>query len=443
MSETLYIRLGSQAQDAIQWLIWSNQEQEVIASGDLNHANDLSHLTEKALQRKVIGFVPANDIAIKRLKVPGKSARAIQAAAPYMLEDDLAQDVESMFFAYANMSKDNDDNNCFAAAVEREQLSQWTSWLSQANITCKTLIPDVLALPFTENSWSAVTLNNQILLRQGKWQGLVVEANVWSLISRQWQKNDANPTDLDESTLITDTDSEAQSATKSNTQLLTQSNTHSQTPVINAYAALPEIVDITVNSMPEELPLALLAQHVDTRLINLLQGEFQVKEKRSANYSTWVWAATIAGIALLTNVVFKAAELTTLNNQIDSIEKEIVSVYKNTFPQTKNVRIATIKSQLNRKLSEVGGGSSQGNFLTMLNKVEPAFNEVSILKPESMKFDSKRNELRVQAVSSNYQSFEKFKKTLEKQSLKVSQGAQNNIDDQVSGSFTISAKGSR
>jgi len=427
MLETLYIRLGSQAHDPIQWLIWSSQQQEVIASGDLSHANDLIHLTEKAAQRKVIGFVPASDIAIKRLKVPGKSARAIQAAAPYMLEDDLAQDVESMFFAYANISKDSDDNNCFAAAVEREQLSQWRSWLSQANITCKNLIPDVLALPFIENTWAAVTLNNQILLRQGKWQGLVVEANVWSLISRQWQQNNANSTELDESTLITDNDSEVQS----------------QTPVINAYAGLPETAEITVNSMPEELPLALFAQHVDTRLINLLQGEFQVKEKRSANYSTWVWAATIAGIALLTNVVFKAAELTTLNNEIDNIEKEIVSVYKNTFPQTKNVRIATIKSQLNRKLSEVGGGSSQGNFLTMLNKVEPAFNEVSALKPESMKFDAKRNELRVQAVSSNYQSFEKFKKTLEKQSLKVSQGAQNNIDNQVSGSFTISAKGSR
>ncbi|XPF92650.1 type II secretion system protein GspL [Colwellia sp. RE-S-Sl-9] len=426
MSETLFIRLGSQEHDPIQWLIWSDQQHEVIASGDLHHASDLTHLTEKAEQRKVVGFVPASAIALKRLKVPAKSTRAMQAAAPYMLEDDLAQDVESLFFAYGNVSKDKDDNNCFTAAVDREQLIRWKTWLSQADIKCKTLIPDVLAMPFTEGQWSAITLNNQILLRQGIWQGLVVEANVWALISQQWVNTKTKELDASE---------------------LEQVDDENEDPInisINAYATLPETLNIDVNAMPEELPLALLAQHVDTKLVNLLQGEFQVKEKRSANYSTWLWVAGIAAIALVTNVALKGAELIKLNNQTAAIEKEIIQVYKDAFPLTKKVRISTIKSQLNRKLSEVGGtASSQGDFLVMLNKVEPAFSEVTVLKPESMKFDAKRNELRVQAVSTNYQSFEKFKLALEKQDLSVSQGAQNNLDDQVSGSFTISAKGSR
>lgn len=433
MLETLFIRLGSKAHHPIQWLIWSDQQQEVIASGDLKHASDLSHLTEKAEQRKVIGFVPASEIALKRLKVPGKSSRAITAAAPYMLEDELAQDVESLFFAYGNLAKDKDENNCFTAAVDREQLESWLLWLSDADIKCKTLIPDVLAMPFKEGQWSAVTLNNQILLRQGIWRALAVEANVWALVSQQWVSNiQHDVTSEAESTSETSDESEGANDTEESPSI-----------IIKAYAELPEISGITIESMPEELPLALLAQHVDVKFFNLLQGEFQIKEKRSANYSHWLWVAGLAGIALLINVALKSSELIQLNNQNTAIETKIIDIYKDTFPKTKKVRISTIKSQLNRKLSEVGGSSSQADFLSMLNKVQPAFSEVASLKPDSMKYDAKRNELRIQAISSNYQSFEKFKIGLEKQSLKVNQGAQNNSGGQVSGSFTITSKGSR
>jgi len=437
MLETLFIRLGSKAHHPIQWLIWSDQQQEVIASGDLNHASELSHLTEKAEQRKVIGFVPASEIALKRLKVPGKSSRAITAAAPYMLEDELAQDVESLFFAYGNLAKDKDENNCFTAAVDREQLESWLLWLSDADIKCETLIPDVLAMPFTERQWSAVTLNSQILLRQGIWQALAVEANVWALVSQQWASSQTVQSDV-----ISEPETES-TAEISDESEDTDDTEESPSIVIKAYAELPETSGVIIEPMPEELPLALLAQHVDIKFFNLLQGEFQIKEKRSANYSHWLWVAGIAAIALIMNVALKSSELIQLNNQNTAIESEIVEIYKDTFPKTKKVRISTIKSQLNRKLSEVGGSSSQADFLSMLNKVQPAFSEVTSLKPDSMKYDAKRNELRIQAISSNYQSFEKFKIGLEKQSLKVNQGAQNNSGGQVSGSFTITSKGSR
>lgn len=436
MLETLYIRLGSKANDAIQWLIWSSQQNEVIASGDLAKASDLSHLAEKAVQRNVVGFAPSSDIAIKRLKVPGKSARAITLAAPYMLEDELAQDVESLFFAYGNLGKDKDENNCFVAAVEREQLTLWLSWLNDAGITCKTLIPDALALPYTEGEWSAITLNDQILLRQGKWEALTIETNVWEVISQQWDSEQADSSDSDKLT-------QASNEGAIEGENKEEGNQISTGVVINAYAALPQTQHITINPMPEELPLALLAQHADTKLCNLLQSEFKVKSKRSANYRHWLWVASIAGIALLVNVMFKGAQLSQLNNQTSAIENEIIQVYKDTFPKTKKVRISTIKSQLKRKLSEVGGSSSDADFLGMLNKVQPAFNAVGALKPDSMKYDAKRNELRIQAISKNYQSFEQFKINLENQSLTVSQGAQNNLGDQVSGSFTITSKGNR
>ena len=109
MTETLFIRLGSQADDTIHWLVvaeTSNDEQEIIASGELKNAQQLGELTSKAQQRQVKILVPGCDVLLKSLQVPAKSSRAMRLAAPYMLEDGLAEEVEQLFFAYADLAKD-------------------------------------------------------------------------------------------------------------------------------------------------------------------------------------------------------------------------------------------------------------------------------------------------------------------------------------------------
>ena len=53
------------------------------------------------------------------------------------------------------------------------------------------------------------------------------------------------------------------------------------------------------------------------------------------------------------------------------------------------------------------------------------------LKPESLKFDGKRQELRLQAVANDYQHFDRFKNALNAANLTVQQGAQNNQGEQI------------
>ncbi len=72
-----------------------------------------------------------------------------------------------------------------------------------------------------------------------------------------------------------------------------------------------------------------------------------------------------------------------------------------------------------------------------MNKITPAFVAVKGLKPETLKYDHKHNEIRMQASAKKYQEFELFKTTLEKAQLTVSQGSQNNQGDQIVGSFSI------
>ena len=406
MAEQLIIRLGSQANEVIHWLIWSPTEQGIIGSGEVSGAQQLSSLQEKSTSRQVIILVPGADVALKRLFVPAKSKKAMQLAAPYMLEDELAQEVEQVFFAYGDVSQHNEKENCFIAAIAKEQMQLWLSWLSAAGIETKRMLPDVLALPDLElddQRWQAIQLKHQVLVRQGPWAGVVIDESLWCSVSELW-------------------------STK-------------QEVSIAAYSQLPETTaTMDIAHKPEELPLALFAQHLSQQTFNLLQGEFKVKTQRSPLLKTWAWAAGFIFCALLLNVIIKSMTLMKINDQQAMIEQQIIAQYKAAFPETQRVRISTIRSQLKRKLAEVGSSTSDGDFLALLVQLQPAFAQVPSLKPDSIKYDNNRNELRLQATAKGYQQFEQFKVLLESKQLSVSQGAQNSQGDEVSGSFSITQK---
>jgi len=415
MAEILYIRLGSQIQDEVSWLIFSASEQEIIASGELTNTQQLGELTDKARQRTVKVFVPGCDVLLKRLNVPTKSQRAMRSAVPYMLEDELAQDVEQLFFAYADITHNSDDHNCFVAVVERAQMQLWQTWLADADIKAKTMQPDVLAMPYVEGQWSVIALQDtvkqtQIVVRQHAWQGFTLDNQAWQFMLQQIM-----------------------------TKLADDTNQQQNDITINAYSDLPNIGEsssqdgLTLIKAQPELPLALFARHCQKSQFNLLQGEFKIKERRSKSVNNWL-------CALLLNVSYKSALLWQLSSQQAQVEKQIIDRYKKAFPRAKRVRIGTIKSQLNRKIAQLGGSSDQAGFLAMLSKVQPAFAKVPELKPESLKFDGKRQELRLQAIANDYQHFERFKSALNAANLTVKQGAQNNQGERVTGSFSVTSK---
>ena len=402
MAESLLIRLGSNALDTIHWMVWS-ADQNIIASGELANAEQLTQLTDKAQTRQVTVLVPTCDVVLKSLNVPAKNQKAIRQAAPYMLEDELAQDVEELFFAYSEEKKHDTDKNCFIAVVKHQQMLLWLTWLKDAGLSTKQMLPDVLALPYSVENWQAITISGQILVRQSQWQGLLIDEQHWPLANKSWHE-------------IPDIN-------------------------IHAFSTLPECNEnITVTPQPEELPLALFAQNTTGKTFNLLQGEYQIRTKRSPIIKTWSWAAGIAIFALLLNTSIKTVTLMNINQQQQVVEQQVIDKYKAAFPKTKKVRISTIRSQLKRKMAEIGSSNNSASFLAMLEKVQPAFSQVPELKPESLKFDSKRNELRLQAKAKDYQHFEKFKTLLEQKQLSVTQGAQNNQGDSISGSFSITAK---
>ena len=394
--EQLVIRLGSTPQDPVYWIVWSELAVEIIASGEVPDASHLSSLQHRAGQRAVTALVPGSDVLLSWVNLPAKSGRKALAAIPYMLEEELSQDISSQFFALGKRYNERQA----VAVVNKAQMDSWLSQLQQAGLFCTKLVPDCLALPQIDNAWSMLELGKQLLLRQDPWRGVQGE-HPWVLpATEHYAKQQSEPV------------------------------------VIANFSdlSLPHMANVEVQQQPLELPMKILAQGALASNFNLLQGQYKAKQQSAGRLRQWRLAATLAAIALLVSLVDKGITLQQLSQQKAQLSAQIEAEFKRAFPGTN--RIVNVRSQMRQKLEALEQGGSGVSMLSMLAQLTEAFDS-SRVKPQTLKFDAKRSELRLQAVATNFEALEQFKRLAEQQGFTVQQGAINNKDNQVIGSLSI------
>ncbi|APE07341.1 MAG: type II secretion system protein GspL [Alteromonas sp.] len=394
--EQLLVRLGANKSDPVSWLVYSTTDDDIIASGELENADALSTLNERTGQRTVIALAPSSEILLKWVTLPPRAGRKVIAALPFMLEEELATDISQQFFALGPKI----GNEQAVAVVSHEKLQQWQQWLGEAELFCDTIIPDVLAVPYTEDGWSVLTLGEQLLVRQDNFKGIQGEQE-WLL-----------PT-------------------------LAHFTSQHETPVkVTNFAGidLSNLPNIEETETPLELPMQVLAKEAMTTSFNLCQGEYRIKRKRSSALSQWRVAAVLAVLVLCTSLIDKTVSLYQLKSQNEALRTQISDTVKRGFPNIGAYRDVRRKLQSEMaKLEQSGGNAS---MLVMLDQLSPAFSATGV-KPQTLRFDASRTEIRIQAEGKSFEALEKFKKSVEQAGFLVEQGAINNRDSGVIGTVSI------
>jgi general secretion pathway protein L len=333
---------------------------------------------------------------LKWVTLPPRAGRKILSAIPFMLEDELATDISQQFFAIGPKKGDEQA----VAIVSHEKMQQWQQWLSEAGLFCDTIIPDVLAVPVTEQGWSVLTLGEQLLVRQDTFKGVQGE-QTWLL-----------------PTLAHFTAQQESAVTITNYAGID-------------LAILPNIQEAQA---PLELPMQVLAKEAMQSQFNLCQGEYKIKRKRSRALSQWRVAAVLAVLVLCTSLIDKSVTLYQLSAQNDALSADIDKTVKAGFPNIGTYRNVKLKLQSELAKLEQGGGNA--SMLVMLDQLAPAFSSTGV-KPQTLRFDASRTEIRIQAQGKNFEALEQFKRTAENAGFVVEQGAINNRDNGVVGTVSI------
>jgi len=396
VSERLIIRLASEAAQKQHWLIWSDTENEIIASGEVDNAEQLKRLSDKAVSRNVICLLPGIDVTIKGVAIQGAFNRQMQQALPYLLEEDLAGDVEKLHFTVIAKQTDL----VHVAICDKQRMTTWLDWLTVAEISCKQFIPEGLALPLpSDNSWHAVQLDNVWIIRESK-------VLAWSC----------------EVPMLA--------------QILASKIDQENAPRIECYSQMLEGQPGDWHNVLPTLPMELLARGTINCRANLLHSEFKVTKETNKELLKWRFPAVFALLLFVISCANLYMKNRQLEAQVELVKEQVEEVYKLAFPNQNKLPYSRIKRKLTSMLSEVGSDSRSADFLVMVNEIAPGFQKNKQLAVTSLKYDASKQEIRILALGDNFQAFEKFSAELPKH-YKLQQGALNSSKNQVSGMLTI------
>ncbi|MCG9683866.1 type II secretion system protein GspL [Vibrio sp. Isolate23] len=401
MNEFLVVRLSKSKTAAIQWLVWSESQKEVIASGELQDHQDLAELANYAEGRQVVVLVSAANLVLTQLDVPAGANRQFDSMLPFMLEDDVAQDVDELHFTV--LAKEA--GQAYVCGIDYHWLESILADMQQLGLVVRKVMPDALALPLDDNyGLSAVELDGQWLVKKGQFSGVSVEPT-WLplLVQSDWVKQGEDYLPL------------------------------------QAFSPLPELPYSDGQEWRNEEPqlvMQLLAEQAVKSKTNLLSGEFKPKSSWGRHLKVWRKAAIAAGVLIAVLSVDNWLQIQSAETQANAYRQESERIFRQMTNKNKIPTVTYLKREMEREESRLSGGGSGDSVLEWMVKMPQVMKQVPGLKLTSFKYDSTRGEVRLQAQSNDFQTFEKARELMSSQ-FTVEQGQLSKSGALVNGTFVL------
>ncbi|MCG9680907.1 type II secretion system protein GspL [Vibrio sp. Isolate24] len=401
MNEFLVVRLSKSKTAAIQWLVWSESQKEVIASGELQDHQDLAELANYAEGRQVVVLVSAANLVLTQLDVPAGANRQFDSMLPFMLEDDVAQDVDELHFTV--LAKEA--GQAYVCGIDYHWLESILADMQQLGLVVRKVMPDALALPLDDNcGLSAVELDGQWLVKKGQFSGVSVEP-AWLplLVQSDWVKQGEDYLPL------------------------------------QAFSPLPELPYADGQEWRNEEPqlvMQLLAEQAVKSKTNLLSGEFKPKSSLGRHLKVWRKAAIAAGVLIAVLSVDSWLQIQSAETQANAYRQESERIFRQMTNKNKIPTVTYLKREMEREESRLSGGGSGDSVLEWMVKMPQVMKQVPGLKLTSFKYDSTRGEVRLQAQSNDFQTFEKARELMSSQ-FTVEQGQLSKSGALVNGTFVL------
>jgi general secretion pathway protein L len=382
MSGTLFLRLSDHGAS---WIVRGPDAFRRVERGSLEQA------AAHAAGQKVVVLAPAADVLLTEARLPARHTRHLRQAVPFAIEEQLSDDVERLHFALA--PKRNADGAQPVAVVARARMQDWLARLNAAGIHAQSLIPETLAVPVEDGTWSLLLDEQGGLLRTGAARGHALDADtVDTLLGIAFaQAGEMKPARL---------------------QLFDCRGDAAAQRVREACAAAQ--VEVSDGACHDGA-MALLAQTLARPAANdLLQGEFSRREHLGKLWRPWRTAAILLGIWLVLQLSLGIYHYFTLSRESAQLQAQIEAVYRRAFPEARN--IANPRLQMEQHLAQLRGGGG-GAFVPLMAKAAPVFRGEGSLEITALRF--KDNVLDVDLTVSDFQAIDRLKQALSAKGLRV------------------------
>jgi len=333
-------------------------------------------------------LVPASDCAFHRVTLPAGARRNAQQALAFLLEEQLATEIEESHFALIHRDK----SDCAVAVVGREKMRAWQAWCEGLGRTGRARPPVPLPLPQNPTGWSAVRCGEQWLFRCETCSGMAVETAWLGELLVHWP--DLAP--------------------------------------IACYSPPPDIA-APWQPRPVQDLLALAASNPQARKICLRQGNFAAK-RRPPTPRRWR-TAIVATLALL--LLWSGNRLhdhLALARQADAAVQASRDFYRQWFKAEKN--LVNPRLQMQQHLRRLESVSARPALISRLGALQQIIAETPGIRLRALSFDAARNALQLEISAVSSQALAQFSQRA-RAGFRVQTGEMKPRADGIEGRLTL------
>jgi general secretion pathway protein L len=352
MRDTLYLQLRDAAPDApLSYALASAQPGVGVQAQQAT----LDTILALAPGRRVVMFAPGADVRLATVQVPARVPQRILQAAPYALEDQLAEDVDTLHFAIgAPGAADNGAHP--VAIVARARMAAWLAPLRERGARAEALVPETLSLPAPDaGRWTGLAEPGRVTVRTGAWSGFACP-----------------PEDLGMYLQIADPDAKA---------------------TLRLFVTRDVEFDFSAAGRPVELlpgnqsALEVFARHWQPQAsINLLQGAYSEKQDWQTAAQPWRGAAVLGLAWLALAGIHQGATAWRAARELDAQTQSNFARCQQVLPGdcvSADLMPAVVEQQTRLR---AGGGAARGPLLQLLGTLNAALVATPGLTLESLQF---------------------------------------------------------
>lgn len=418
---TLFLRLTQPAEASdegrfvqTEWLI-AESDGNVRSSGvaDLRGLSELVDPSADWLKNpaNLVVFCPAHLVTNVNCDVPGRNANQVRRALPFVVEEFIASDIESMHVAAGKIVA---ATQVRSLVVERELLNDWLAALAEVGLHPGYLLPDAEVLSSSNAQTSVLFDGDEALIRS---------------------HNNVASVDLDNLEFVLP-------------QFLDDTSEELELVVVNGHlnpllaAQLPE--QCRVNNVEIDQEQGLLGFLADqwsrsggttNDRINLLQGEYEARLETAASSGRVATLLKLAALWFVIAVGAQAAKGVYADFQANKLRAEIENLYRDIYPQDQRIPV-DIKRQMQAYMGQQRPNDSL--FNSMVGHLSSELKGSARVR--GFNYQSSRNELSIELILDGFEPLNALKESLTTSAVSVEISSADSQDDGVHARLRMRAR---
>jgi general secretion pathway protein L len=353
---------------------------------------------------QLIFAAPGGDVRLQNVEINPDEKKHIEKSLPYMLEEELIDDVEKMHFA----SSFQDKSTLRVAACLRSKMNDWQALLGDFQAIGQWL-PEPLLLPWQSSEWTLVMESSCAIVRLGVFEGFTVELD---LLPVMLASAVAEHSDQPETIVVYGQRQEED------------------------VARVPEALRNAVQWRKGGLGAALLLRDETHSPLNLLQGEFAVRLPFTRWWKQWRAVAAVIGLAFCLQLVATYTEFASLQRENTQLRAAVEQSYRTANPRGAMV---DAEKQLSRQLGALQGSAHSGGFVSLLSRLGEVIHANPGASIASINYSDKADEVRMNISADNFESVETIRTAMNQAGLSAKTESSSAQGDKVRARMRIGA----